>query len=192
MVFVDGVPQRQVASRAAVTEGTFHVDDGGDRLYLGTDPAGHSVRASTLSIGLTVYGAGSMVRGIGVQRYATPVPDKGALRALAPDVTLENVVVRDNATQGLYVGGQNLGIGNTLRATGNNTAGRDPRQAFPDPTVTWLLGPVTLGNDVAHPRRSASWSTATSGAGRAPRLPRCWPRGRPVPAAPGRTRPSPR
>ena len=64
------------------------------------------MRASTLSIGLTIYGAGSVVRGIGVQRYATPVPDKGALRALAPDMTLENVVVRDNATQGIYVGGR--------------------------------------------------------------------------------------
>ncbi|MCW2531054.1 MAG: putative sortase-sorted surface protein [Blastococcus sp.] len=301
MVFIDGVPQWQVASRAAVTEGTFYVDDGGDRLYLGTDPAGHSVRASTLSIGLTVYGAGSVVRGIGVQRYATPVPDKGALRALAPDVTLENVVVRDNATQGIYVGGQNLGIRNTLRhvtaqgngllgiessfsdglvvdavrVTGNNierfnqapvsggmkicsardlsvtgsvfadnvgtglwfdesvhgvtvarndilrntghgisyeissqaviadnlvagngdagmkinnasrieiwnntvvdnagrpiwvvqdsrlasnrnTAGHDPRQAFPDPTVTWLLGPVTLGNNVVGGRTTAN------------------------------------
>jgi hypothetical protein len=115
MVFVDGVAQRQVSSRAAVTAGTFYVDDGGNRLYLGTDPTGRTVRASTLGVGLTVHGAGSVVRGIGVQRYATPVPEKGALRALAADVTVENVVVRDNATQGMYVGGKGLGARNVLR-----------------------------------------------------------------------------
>jgi len=126
MVFVDGVPQRQVASRSAVTAGTFYVDDAGDRLHLGTDPAGRSVRASTMSIGLTVHGAGSVVRGIGVQRYATSVPEKGALRVLARDVTIENVVVRDNATQGIYVGGRDLGIRSTLRnisAEGNGMLG---------------------------------------------------------------------
>ena len=115
MVFVDGVPQQQVGARAAVAPGTFFVDEAGDRLWLGTDPTGHSVRASTLSVGLTVEAAGSVVRGLGIRRYATPVPEKGALRSLAPDVTIENVVVSDNATQGIYVGGRDLGVRNTLR-----------------------------------------------------------------------------
>src|SRR3954452_13031358 len=113
-VFVDGVAQKQVASRGAVTAGTFYVDTGAHRLFVGSNPNGHEVRASVLSIGLTISGAGSVVRGIGVQRYATSVPDKGALRSTAPDVTIENVVVRDNATQGLFVGG-NQGARNTLR-----------------------------------------------------------------------------
>jgi hypothetical protein len=126
MVFVDGVAQRQVGSREAVTAGTFYVDDDRDRLYLGTDPTGRTVRASTRSVGLTVYGAGSVVRGIGVRRYATSVPEKGALRMLAADVTVENVVVRDNATQGIYVGGRGLGVRNVLRhvsAGGNGMLG---------------------------------------------------------------------
>jgi hypothetical protein len=122
MVFVDGEPLRQVGSRAAVVPGTFYVDDRGDRLYLGTDPTGRTVRASTLAVGLTIRGAGSVVRGIGIQRYATPVPEKGALRSLAADVTIENVVIRDNATQGMYVGGQGLGVRNTIR---NVTAERN-------------------------------------------------------------------
>ena len=83
MVFIDGVPQRQVGSRSAVTAGTStSTTPVTGSTSAPTRPA-RSVRASTLSIGLTVYGAGSVVRGIGVQRYATPVPDKGALRALA-------------------------------------------------------------------------------------------------------------
>jgi hypothetical protein len=114
-VWIDGTAQRQVGSRSAVVAGTFFVDTAGDRLYLGTNPAGRTVRASALSVGLTVRGAGSVIRGIGVQRYATPVPEKGALRLSAPDITVENVVVRDNATQAVLVGGVNEGVRNTLR-----------------------------------------------------------------------------
>jgi len=114
MVFVDGTALRQVSSRSAVTEGTFYVDSAGDRLYVGSDPTGHEVRATALRTGLTIRGAGSVVRGIGVRRYGTPVPEKGALLSYAADVTIENVVVSDNATQGMYVGGIGLGVRNTL------------------------------------------------------------------------------
>ena len=114
-VWIDGTAQRQVGSRNAVVPGTFYVDTGNDRLYLGTNPAGHAVRASDLSAGLAVWGGGSVVRGIGIQRYATSVPEKGTLLVMAPDVTVENVVVRDNATQGAFVGGTNLGIRDALR-----------------------------------------------------------------------------
>ncbi|MDQ1663967.1 MAG: trimeric autotransporter adhesin [Blastococcus sp.] len=114
-LWIDGVAQRQVGSRSGVVPGTFFVDTAGHRLYVGTSPAGRTVRASDLSGGLTIRGAGTVVRGIGVQRYATSVPEKGTLISMAPDVTLENVVVRDNATQGLFVGGTNLGVRNVLR-----------------------------------------------------------------------------
>lgn len=114
-VFIDGAPQRQVASRGAVTAGTFYVDTAADRLYVGTNPGGRAVRASALITGLIIRGAGSVVRGIGVQRYANSVPDKGALQAVAPDVTIENVVVRDSATEGIFAGANGLGVRVTLR-----------------------------------------------------------------------------
>ncbi|MGY1801704.1 right-handed parallel beta-helix repeat-containing protein [Blastococcus sp. SYSU D00922] len=114
-VWIDGVAQRQVGSRAAVVPGTFFVDTAADRLYLGTNPAGRAVRASDLSVGMTIRGAGTVLRGIGIHRYATPVPEKGALRLSAPDVVVENVVVRENATQAVLVGGVNEGVRNTLR-----------------------------------------------------------------------------
>jgi hypothetical protein len=114
-VWIDGVAQRQVGSRVAVVPGTFFVDTTADRLYLGTNPAGRAVRASDLSAGMTIRGAGTVVRGIGVQRYATSVPEKGTIVSMAPDVTYENVVIQDNATQGIFVGGMNLGARNVLR-----------------------------------------------------------------------------
>ncbi len=109
MVFVDGVPQRQVGSRAEVVPGTFAVDDARDRLWLGSDPTGSAVRASDLDVALTVLGAGSTVRGIGFRGYATSVPQKGTVRVTARGVTVEDVVVRDTATQGLFVGGRGQG-----------------------------------------------------------------------------------
>lgn len=109
MVFVDGVAQRQVATRAEVVPGTFAVDDARDRLWLGTDPAGRSVRASDLDVALTVLGAGSTVRGLGFRGFATSVPQKGTVRVTARRVTVEDVVISDNATQGLFVGGRGQG-----------------------------------------------------------------------------------
>jgi hypothetical protein len=152
-VFVDGAAQRQVASRGAVTAGTFYVDTGAHRLYVGSNPSGHEVRASVLRIGLTISGAGSVVRGIGVQRYATPVPDKGALRSTAPDVVLENVVVRDNATQGVFVGATNGGVRNTLRhvtVEGNGLLGIEA--AYADGLV--LDGLRAVGNNTQHFNRA--------------------------------------
>ncbi|MGY1773479.1 right-handed parallel beta-helix repeat-containing protein [Blastococcus sp. SYSU D00813] len=109
MLFVDGVAQRQVAGRAEVVPGTFAVDEARDRLWLGTDPTGRAVRASDLDVALTVLGAGSTVRGLGFRGYATSVPQKGTVRVTARGVTVEDVVVSDNATQGLFVGGRGQG-----------------------------------------------------------------------------------
>ncbi|MGY1620090.1 right-handed parallel beta-helix repeat-containing protein [Geodermatophilus sp. SYSU D00691] len=148
-VFVDGVAQQQVTSRSAVVPGAFYVDADADRLYLGTDPAGHEVRASVLRTGLTVLGAGSVVRGIGIRRYATPVPDKGALRLLAPDVSVENVVVQDNATQGIYVGGRGQGVRTALRSV---TAERNGMLGVESSYADGLVvdGLRAVGNNTEH------------------------------------------
>ncbi|GAA4092970.1 right-handed parallel beta-helix repeat-containing protein [Actinomadura miaoliensis] len=102
-VWIDGVAQRQVESRAKVKSGTFYVDEGARRLYVGTDPRGRAVRASTLAEAITVRGAGSTLRGMGVRRYATSIPQIGMVKVVAPDVTVENVAVTDSATTGLSV-----------------------------------------------------------------------------------------
>ncbi|RWZ50885.1 DUF1565 domain-containing protein [Labedella phragmitis] len=100
-VWVDGQPLTEVGSRGAVKEGTFYVDRGSDQLFLGTDPSGRDVRASTLQLGIDIMTEGSVVRGIGVQRYATSVWQKAPLLAQASNVTFENVVTRDNAASGV-------------------------------------------------------------------------------------------
>jgi trimeric autotransporter adhesin len=111
-VFVDGVPQTQVSSRTAVVPGSFFADTVNDKLFLGSNPTGHEVRSSVLTTAVSLRGAGSALLGVGVRRYATSLPLMGTLRALATGVVLENVLVSDNATQGVFLQGTGLGVRN--------------------------------------------------------------------------------
>ncbi|WP_316314920.1 right-handed parallel beta-helix repeat-containing protein, partial [Clavibacter michiganensis] len=111
-VWIGQAAQRQVASLAQVTAGTFFVDTAADRLYLGSDPGSQTVRASDRVSALAVRGDGSTVRGIGVRRYAPSVPDMGAVVVTGRNVTLADVAITDNATTGLSVQSTDV----TLRA----------------------------------------------------------------------------
>lgn len=122
MVFVEGRPLKQVASRAAVGAGTFFVDDAADRLYIGTDPAGRQVEASVLSEGLNVRSMGSEVRGIGFERYATHITRNGAVKGVDGTVWEDNVF-RHNAAAGLSVRGVDVVIR-------NNTASENGQVGF--------------------------------------------------------------
>ena len=102
-VFVDGSALDQVGTRGQVRRGTFYVDYAADRLYVGSDPAGKTVKASDLVKAITIAGQGSVVRGIGVRNYSPSVPDMGAVAVAAKNVTLENLEIVDSATTGFSV-----------------------------------------------------------------------------------------
>jgi parallel beta-helix repeat protein len=122
MVWVHGAEQRQVRTRAQVVAGTFFVDTLHHVLYLGTDPTGQVVEASDLQQFAVIRAADVTIRGIGVRRYATSVPQMGAIIVYGADATLEAVEVDDNATQGIGIGS----TGATLRhvtADGNGLLG---------------------------------------------------------------------
>jgi len=104
-VWVNGKPQRQVASRDRVRPGTFYVDEAAHRLYLGTNPRGKRVRASDIAKAISIRAAGTRIRGINVRRFAPSVPHMGAVTAERDRVVLERMVIRDNATTGLHVMG---------------------------------------------------------------------------------------
>jgi len=102
-LFVDGVAQRQVKSRTSVVPGTFFLDERTSRLYVGTRPVGRTVDASTLHKALSIRAAGTVIRGIGVRRYAPSVWHMGAITVEAPGTRLENVVIQDMATTGISI-----------------------------------------------------------------------------------------
>jgi parallel beta-helix repeat protein len=102
-LFVDGAALKQVGTAAEVVAGTFAVDDAANTLTIGSDPTGKQVRASDLVQAIFLSGKDSVVRGIGVRRYANPFETKGAVRVINTGGTIENVVVEDVATFGLTV-----------------------------------------------------------------------------------------
>ncbi|QKG23085.1 right-handed parallel beta-helix repeat-containing protein [Actinomadura verrucosospora] len=121
-LWIDGSPQTQAASRAEVRPGTFYVDEAAQRLYLGGDPRGHDVRASTLGHAIVLRAGRSTLRGIGIRRYATSLPELGSLRISGPNVTVENVVVDGSATAGLSVNGPGARIRH-VTTSGNGMLG---------------------------------------------------------------------
>lgn len=121
-VWIDDVPQTQVASASAVTAGKFFVDATAKQLVLGSNPSGKKVKASTLQKAITIHGAGSTLRGFGIRRYATTVCQFGAISAEVADLTLENLVITQNATIGLYAWGKSASF-NRLTITENGLLG---------------------------------------------------------------------
>lgn len=102
-VYVDNVALQQVASRSAVTTGKFYLDEATSRLYIGTDPSGVQVRASVREKAMRITGDGTVVRGIGVRRYAPSIWHIGSVTVEAPNVLLENMPINDSATIGLGI-----------------------------------------------------------------------------------------
>jgi parallel beta-helix repeat protein len=113
-VWVDGVAQRQVGSRAAVVPGTFYVDEAAQRLFLGTSPGGHAVRASDIAEAIYLNNAtGSVVRGLGVRRYATPILRYGTVKAFGDGTRLQDLVVEDSAAVGIGIRGIGVTVDHT-------------------------------------------------------------------------------
>ena len=144
-VFLNGAQLKQVSASSQVTAGTFYVDNPGDRIIIGSDPTGKEVRASDLPQAIVLSGDNSLLRGIGVRRYANGYEFKGAAQVNGSGGGVENVVVNDTATIGLSMAGINktvnqatarrngmLGIGGNINddslvqnsiASENNTEG---------------------------------------------------------------------
>jgi nitrous oxidase accessory protein NosD len=108
MVFIDGRPLREVGSRGAVASGTFFLDRAADRLYVGSDPAGHQVEASVRGVGLNVRAAGSVIRGLGFRGYGTSPELLGAVQGYADDLTFDNNVFEHNAAGGTALIGSRI------------------------------------------------------------------------------------
>lgn len=118
-VWIGGVEQTQVATRAQVTAGTFFIDRTSGQVVLGTNPSGKTVQASNQQRALHVLGHGTTIRGIGITRFAPSVPHQGAVVIRGNDVTVENVVISDSATTGVGL----FGVRGTLRQVSITGAG---------------------------------------------------------------------
>ena len=117
--YVNDVELREVQTRAQVVAGTFWVDDANHALVIGTDPTGKTVRSGDTTRALQLRADGVTVRGIGIRRYSTSNPDMGSVTIESTNVTLENVIITESATIGLFIGNS----GATIRKVTVENAG---------------------------------------------------------------------
>lgn len=126
MVFIDGAPLTQVATLPEVSAGAFYWDSVNFRIYLGSDPAGHTVEISDRSYALHfVAGAeGSVVRGLGFAHYATSLnygKHPAVLITQAAGTVFEDNLVTHNAAAGMALHASDVtATGNLITANGSN------------------------------------------------------------------------
>ncbi len=104
-VFVNGVQLTQAASLGKVVPGSFYLNESTGTITIGSDPTGKTVAATDLPKAISVRASGTVLRGFGVRRYATSVPTMGAITLEKDTATMQNMVVSDIATQGVFLTG---------------------------------------------------------------------------------------
>ncbi|GLW10715.1 hypothetical protein Misp01_58430 [Microtetraspora sp. NBRC 13810] len=124
MVFLDGEPLRQVATREEVGAGTFFHDGSVDKTYLGSDPAGRRVEITARKSGMHFFAGadGSVVRGLGFAHYGTSqnqTKEPAALITHAKGMVFEKNTVIHNAATGLLVNADDVRVsGNVIAENG--------------------------------------------------------------------------
>lgn len=144
MMFIDGTPLTQLDGAAAgpdcggvtVTASSFCVDYTTNQLFIGQDPSGKTVEATSRQFAINFGGGastadGSMVRGLGFKHFGanstfsgvTGAPSRPSIVNLSPErsnMTFENNVFMYSAGSGLTIQGNNHTIkGNVFARNAN-------------------------------------------------------------------------
>lgn len=144
MMFIDGAPLTQMdgagagpdCSGVTVTSGSFCVDYTTNQLFIGQDPSGKTVEATSRQFAINFGGGastadGSMIRGLGFKHFGanstfsgvTGAPSRPSIVNLSPErsnMTFENNVFMYSAGSGLTVQGNNHTIKNNIFARNAN------------------------------------------------------------------------
>jgi len=116
-VFLDGVPLGQVLQKSQVGSGKFYVDHTVQKLWIGDDPTGKLVEASSVAIAMFVAAPGTKILGLAFVHYAPNTATPAAVVLNAPDITVENCVFAFNSYAGLQFNGnvKNMSLGYVVR-----------------------------------------------------------------------------
>ena len=135
-VFVDGAPLRQVTSAAAMATGTFWVNRASGQIWLADNPTGHTVEVTVLTsaFGISTAAAGTTIRGLGFEHYATVYQGNQGAFAMssATNVTFDSDTFAWSASRALGIYGSNTIVTNSKfldngmnGVTGNKVSGLD-------------------------------------------------------------------
>ncbi|PIG94465.1 hypothetical protein CSQ79_04030 [Gloeocapsopsis sp. IPPAS B-1203] len=182
MVYINGVPLKQVGNKTRVGPGTFYVDPRNKKLYVGSNPNSKTVEATTQAEGIIVWNnsaAGSVVRGLGLAHYADQ-----AIKIGTSGVTVENTTMARNAMEGVTVKSPNVKLrGNNISYNGrkgvgasyahrllleNNVISYNNLENFSTSwsasgvKILWSDGVVVRGNTVANNKSMGLWADESS------------------------------
>jgi hypothetical protein len=110
MVFIDGTYVHEVTSLSAATPGNFFYDWANKRIYISTNPSGHTVELAARPTFLVMGGTstvGVKILGLGFKRYATNEYDNqtsGAVTLYGSNLVVENNVFKQMAGRALVLG----------------------------------------------------------------------------------------
>ena len=103
-LFFDDVPLKRVPSLSQVGAGRWYFDYAADRVYVGSDPAGKRVEISVVPHAFSGSAANVVVRGVVIEKYATPA-QLGAVQGNSTrGWTVEESEIRLNHGIGLRTG----------------------------------------------------------------------------------------
>ncbi|OKH27682.1 hypothetical protein NIES1031_07115 [Chroogloeocystis siderophila 5.2 s.c.1] len=182
MVYINGVALKQVGSKANVGPGTFFVDGRNNKLYIGTNPSGKTVEATTQTEGIMAWNSaasGSVIRGLGLAHYANQ-----GLKIGASGITVENSTLAWNGLDGVAVLSSGAKLrGNTISYNGrrgvngvrshrlqlennvishNNTENFSKSWSAGGAKIIWTDGAVMRGNTVNNNKSIGLWIDESS------------------------------
>ena len=168
-LFFDSKPLKRVASLADVGPGSWYLDYSAEKVYVGTDPGGHTVELSEARAAFWGSASNVTIKGLAIEKYAS-IAGKGAINAMASlegygpvgagwvvdsndlflnhglgvrvsdGMTVSNNKIHDNGQMGLAGSGNNILVkGNEIYQ--NNYAGY---------SFDWEAGGAKIGSYSTH------------------------------------------
>ncbi len=132
MAFIDGAYVHEVTSLSAATSGNFFYDWANKRIYIATNPSGHTVELASRPVFLVMGGTATVnvkILGLGFKRYATNEignQTSGAVTLYGSNLVVENNVFKQMAGQALILGSKgsiankNVLVNNGYNGMGSN------------------------------------------------------------------------
>jgi len=119
VVFMDDKPLTAVDTRSEVGAGKYFFDYGADKIYLGTNPAGHLLEAAVSTYAFAGAATNVTISGLTIEKYATPIQN-GTIGYNIPPVgwTIEQNEVRLNFSVGILGGTDTKIIDNHVHNNG--------------------------------------------------------------------------
>ncbi len=109
LAYIDGQRQDEVASLSGTTSGKFYYDQVNKRIYIATNPSGHTVELATRPSALVIGASGTQIKGLGFRRYATNEYSNltnSAVYMGGTDFLVQDAVFTENAAGGLSMAPQ--------------------------------------------------------------------------------------